>query len=499
MSWMFKRTFVIVMALMMGLSALAFAPGAQAADYGWNFEGDLPTGRSGFLSVELPDGKIFVSMGYDVSGVNFLDDSWLFDPVTMDWTARADSPKSMTLVSGAYLNGRVYVFGGYADPGVPLDSVLVYDVGTNVWSIGQDLPAPAYYMACVAVDDRNILVAGGDQQLNYGISDCYLFNVDTEIFSPADNLPEGRAAGSMAMAGGTAFYFGGWDESHDVVGDVFAYNIEGNEWTALTEMYEPRTGMACAISENGLIYLIGGSGLSDWYTNDNTGDVMAFNPVDGQFSGFPSLPEQSRYGAAVAVGSKMLFFGGHDGSTSRLEIYSLENVRTRAELTETTVEQGDDLWIRAWVDTELELEWGLYGTFYLVQGNTSWGSVDMVAASGNEAYVRFQIPEDLPAGEYVIECYWASLGTALGVMCPLEPMSFTVVEASSLDERLDGLQEQNDDLQDQIDALQAELDQANADLKEAVDAKLDAMIGYVILILVIVVLVVAVISLVRKK
>lgn len=496
---MFKRTFVIVIALMMGLSVLAFAPGAQAADYGWNYEGDLPTDRSSFLSVELPDGKIFVSMGFDVSGSMFLDDSWLFDPVTLDWTARADSPKSMTLVSGAYLNGRVYVFGGYVDPGVPLDSVLVYDIATDVWFISQDLPAPAYYMACVAVDDRNILVAGGDQQINWGISDCYLFNVDTEIFSPADDLPEGRAAGCMAMAGGTAYYFGGWDGSHVVTSEVLSYDVEGDEWSVLTEMYEPRTGMACAISENGLIYLIGGSGSAAWSTGDNTGDVMAFNPVDGQFSGFPSLPEEAKYGAVAAVGSKMLFFGGHDGTVSRSEIYSLENVRTRAELTETTVEQGDDLWIRAWVETELEIEWGLYSTFYLVQENTSWGSVDMVSAKGNEAYVRFQIPEDLPAGEYVIECYWASLGTALGVMCPLEPMSFTVVEAPSLDERLDGLQEQNDDLQEQIDTLQDDLDAANADLKEAVDAKLDAMIGYVILILVIVVLVVAVISLVRKR
>lgn len=496
---LFKRTSVIVLALVLGLSGLVFAPGAQAEDYDWNYEGEMLLGRTSFVSAELPDGTIFVSMGFNEETYIYLADTWIFDPESMDWTPLADAPYKMTCVSGTYLNGRVYVFGGQTDGGGYIDSVLIYDIETDVWSVSQDLPLPLVFMACVAVDDMNILVVGGDQKMVFGMDECYLFNVDTEVFTPVASLPEGRACGGIAMADGIVYYIGGWDSDHNPADEVFAYDVQENEWTLFSEMDVPRLGMATVTAENGLIYLIGGAASIGWSATDVTDEVLTLNPVDGKFGEYPSILEPAKYGAAFAVGSKVLYFGGHDGPDSRTDILSLENIRTRAELTDDSVEQGNDLWARVWVDTEMEYQGAIYATVYVMQGNTSWGVADLATGQGGEAYLRIFIPEDLPAGEYRLECYWASLGVEYDVRCPLEPMAFTVVEAPSVDDRIDELQGSNDDLQDQLDSLQEELNDTRTELKEAVDAKLDAMIGLIILIVAIGALIVGVVILVRKK
>ena len=85
-------------------------------------------------------------------------------------------------------------------------------------------------------------------------------------------------------------------------------------------------------------------------------------------------------------------------------------------------------------------------------------------------------------------------------------MPLTVNDVPSTQERLDSLDQQNQALQDRLDDLEAQnqglqdqLNDTRADLKEAVDAKLDAMIGYVILIVALGALIVGVVILLRKK
>jgi hypothetical protein len=82
---------------------------------------------------------------------------------------------------------------------------------------------------------------------------------------------------------------------------------------------------------------------------------------------------------------------------------------------------------------------------------------------------------------------------------PFEPLPLTVNEAPSADEQNQALQDELDYLQTQNTQLKMDLDAAKADLQDAIDAKLDAMIGYVILIVALGALIVGVIILVRKK
>jgi len=122
----------------------------------------------------------------------------------------------------------------------------------------------------------------------------------------------------------------------------------------------------------------------------------------------------------------------------------------------------------------------------------SYGSCLLSTPSGGFATALLEVPEDAAPGMYEVVITDAHLGVGVECTMEFEPMDLTVTDSPSPSEQLD-------DMQEQLDALQEELDSTREELKEATDAKLDAMMGYVILVLVIVTLVVGVIVLVRKK
>ncbi len=60
---------------MMGVSLLAILPGAQAETVDWVLEGQIPGERTSFVSAELPDGRIFVALGYNSSASEHINDT----------------------------------------------------------------------------------------------------------------------------------------------------------------------------------------------------------------------------------------------------------------------------------------------------------------------------------------------------------------------------------------------------------------------------------------
>lgn len=491
---MMKRILALALALMMGIGLLTTIPGAQAADYNWAIEGSLQGDRSSFVSAELPDGRIFVAFGWDSFGSVRLSDAWILDPDGWSWTALADAPTALESPTGVYLDGKVFVFGGINSGGYQ-DSVLIYTIASDSWSTSQDLPYLGTFMRSVAIDDENILLVGSD-----GAEDeCYLFNIDTEVFTQVDSMPEGRGGGGLAKMGGTVYYFGGW-YAGEVRDDIFAYDIATDIWTEVGKLPEPRTGMSVVAADNGLIYLLGGGTGITWISN-NVKDAMAWNPDDGLFNMLPEIPHECRYGAAVQVDSRVVIFGGHNEFNGVNGIYSLETVRLMAEVSAPSVVQGDSAWLHVWAEADMEIDESLSGYLYLVRDNVTYGGWYFSSATGDEIMLEIPIPENLPAGEYQLEFSYVNID-AWVMQWNFAPLPLSVIEAPSTDEQLQDIMDENQALQDQLSALSDDLNDTRAELaevKESADAKLDAMIGYVILIVALAALIVGIIVLVRKK
>jgi len=499
-----KKALAISLALMMCLGLLAAIPGAQAASYGWTIEGYLPDNMSSFVSTKLPDGRIFAAFGYDSGNSVRTNSTWILDPDGWSWTAMSDAPEGLETPTGAYLDGRIYVFGGINTTSVFLDTVLIYDLDTDVWSASQDLPTTGTFMRCVAIDDENILLVGGDPETAQASNETFLFNIYTEVFTTVASLPDARGGGGLAMMDDLVYYFGGWDNSYVVRDEIFAYDIAGDSWELVGHLPTARTSMAATAASNGLVYLIGGGPSISWF-GSNVNEVLAWDPASGLFSTLPSMIDPMRYAAALQVDSRIVYFGGHDESNGNPNIYSMETLRIVAEMESGTVGQGESAWMNVWVETEMEVEDSLYGYVHLTKDNVTYDSFYFESAGGDGVMLEIGISEDLPAGDYELEfqyvyvAYWS-------MDWKIAPLALTVVDAPTTDEQLQELSDQNQALQDRLDDLEQQnqdladqLEDAQAELKEATDAKLDAMIGYVILILVLITLVVSVVVLVRKK
>ncbi len=514
------RTIIVsVLLLSFALLLAATAPsGTAASGVEWVAHDTAPIDRLVYAYAQLPDGRIFIAAGADVSDMVLDDETWIYDPQAMLWEQVADCPYSVeSSCSVAMPDGNVYLFGGMDGP--MLENALIYDVADDTWSEGPALPTDLLIAEAVAMDDHRILIAGGLAGMWFSncTKQCWIFDTVAGDFTAAADMPVDRCCGMMAAYDGKAYYFGGMDSSIISHDDIFAYDMATDEWSTVGQLPTILLNAAVAAGEHGNIYLIGGVDFFSWYT---TGSIKAysFDTLTGEVSELPDLPSPVLNNAAFMLDDgRLMYMLGNNGSNGNLDIFTLQTGEADAALSSAEVDQGDSVWLHIWVETDQDVS-SLSGSAYLTMDNITYGEWHFSAAGG-EVMVELPISEDLPAGEYAVVIEGLS-ADGWWLEWHFGPLTLTVADALSTQERLDGLEAQNQAMQDKLDDLEQQnqdlmdqlddlgqqnqdlkedLETANADLKDAVDAKLDAMIGYVILIVALGALIVGVVILVRKK
>jgi len=376
---------------------------------------------------------------------------------------------------------------------------MMYDAVADQWTYGPEAPFNSSHIRSAAISDTEIMVVGAGTSF----TECYIYDIEAETFTAAADIPEGRLGGTLVSDGEVLWYFGGWDGTSTVRDEVMAYVIASDYWYTSAYMPEPRLGLTGVLGSDGLVYLMGGSTTIMWY-GANTDECLAFDTYTGTFIDLPDLPETVRYGAAFELDDgRIMFFGGHNESVGRDGVLTLKAWDLEVSLSSDSVGQGGSVWLSISLRTEFAPMDEMYGDVFMTAMGVTYAWYGLYSM-GDMAYLELPISENVVPLGYVIEV--ANLGYNYKQHFEVEAMPLTVTAAPSTDDRLDDLEAQNDALQDKLDDLEQQnqdladqLDDAKAELKEATDAKLDAMIGYVILILVIVTLVVGVIVLVRKK
>lgn len=281
---------IFSLALLLCLSALPLAPGAEAASGDWVTEGQMPGERTSFVSVELSDGRTFTALGYNSSAASHINDTWIFDPDDMTWTVVADSPVRTESSTGACINDVVYIFGGMLSNYTYMKTMLMYDVYADEWTVGQVAPFEGTFLRAAAIDDHRILIAGTDSDRR----GCYIYDTTTATFDAASDLPEGRLAGAMVRDDERLLYFGGWDSTNLVHEEVFGYSINDDYWWTVSVMPEARFGMTGVLGSDGLVYLLGGAVDTPWYSGC-LAECLAFDTYYGDFIILPDLPCAETY------------------------------------------------------------------------------------------------------------------------------------------------------------------------------------------------------------
>ncbi len=219
-------------------------------------------------------GGLDTSLAY--SGIH--NKSWRYSVNNNTWNQIADIPSvDKTIASSAsYINGKIYIIGGYtvASNGseTSSDQVYIYDVSMDSFlSNGTALPMPIDdQVQCVYKDSLIFVVTGWSNTGNVPTVQIYdIFNNTWTIASSTPNNNDYKAFGSNGIiVGDTLYYYGGANTATNFPATNFIRKGYINpsdptdiSWTIDSLSISNAYRMACT-SVNDTIFWIGGSEIS---------------------------------------------------------------------------------------------------------------------------------------------------------------------------------------------------------------------------------------------
>jgi N-acetylneuraminic acid mutarotase len=163
----------------------------------------------------------------------------VYDPSNDSWTSRSPMPTTVSHFISAVVDNKIYLIGGvWADPGFtdifPIDSqVQIYDAETDNWTLGQPLPTPVYMAAGGATTGKTapkrIYVLGGctsnlGSEFYNGTNMNQVYDVETDSWAVGAQMPTPRKRLGVAVVNDTLYAMGG---------------VTGSTTLATVEQYTP--------------------------------------------------------------------------------------------------------------------------------------------------------------------------------------------------------------------------------------------------------------------
>ena len=283
-------------------SGAATGPAVMAGDAPW-----LPMARypivimDNAVATDQATGLVYSLGGLTSSGVTTA--GYVYDPRTGQWAALPPMQNEREAAQAAFINGKLYVAGGWNRFGQPVPQLEIYDPGSRTWSSGAPDPAP-YAGAGTAVVNGRMYVVGGCADI------CTASQV--EVYDPAANawsaaapypvgagwLGCGTIAGNIYCAGGVTYQTG--------ITNAYAYSPASGAWFAISPLPIDLWGGGYTAANGEL--LISGGVTSQGTVLTNQG--FAFDPSVGSWSALPNSGAPV-YRAGSACG--LYLIGGSTG------------------------------------------------------------------------------------------------------------------------------------------------------------------------------------------
>jgi N-acetylneuraminic acid mutarotase len=291
------------LALATTLGCGAAEPPAAPLPEGWTALRAMPVGV-GEAAVAESGGKLYVVGGFDTRQT-----VQVYDLATDTWTLGPLLPRGTDNAAAVALPGALHVFGGEASP-----AVQVLDLGTGTWRAGPATPGPSFASAVALHDGKVHLVGGWSHSRTSNVS-----LTAHEVFDPAAGAfvaggaaaaPTARNHAAAGVIGGRLVVTGGRGPGHE---GSDAVNLPATElfdpatgvWSVSAPLPTPRSGGASAVL-GGRLYVLGGGLPGD--TVHAT--VERFDPASGTWERLPDMPAPATGHRAVAVGDSLYVVGG---------------------------------------------------------------------------------------------------------------------------------------------------------------------------------------------
>ena len=292
--------------------------------------------RYGHCSEQSTGDKVLIFGGVVASGSN-INSVYEYDPAINLWSSKASIPNASGLSKSTCIklnNGKILLFGGSQNGSAPQSNkVFEYTISSDSWVTLTDLPNSLgrEQMKSTLINDSIILLTGGlstiSSALEYPTTN-YLYNTNTNTFTPAGNLPIGVINHtSTLLSNGEVLITGGFD-GNQARDEVYVFNLQ-NGWRTLSSTLSVAVSSHRAVIVNGKVYIYGGFNIPLFEFSDK---LDIYDPALDDINPLTVGPLACSQFSMVAFNSTILIAGGNKvlpntsfGVTNEAYIYNLNN------------------------------------------------------------------------------------------------------------------------------------------------------------------------------
>jgi len=214
------------------------------------------------------------------------------------WTKR-------TWGSAVAVNNSIYVFGGLGENAEIYRDILKLDLKKGKIYHSGKLPS-ARYAVSASYLNGSIYIAGGYSESGY-LNEVLGYNPGSKRVWKAAELPYPLCFGSTVTVGGKLYYLGGWDGK--TYRDTILYvDLEKGKSVPVGRLPQALE-MFSAVSANGRVYIIGGENNFRNYTDK----IVELRPENWKPIREASLPSARARLACVSFNSSIYCAGGWNG------------------------------------------------------------------------------------------------------------------------------------------------------------------------------------------
>ncbi|MFQ5468732.1 MAG: Kelch repeat-containing protein [Gammaproteobacteria bacterium] len=219
--------------------------------------------------------------------------------------------------------GKIYGFGGGGPDFKSLNSVVIYDPGSDSWSAGTDMPTLRSGSIAKVVGDAVYIIGGGFKQAN----GTFRFLRTTEIYHPdTDRWEQGpdmlmpHDYPAAVVHHNAIYVLGGHHPDANLAGPKtdpgFNFcerlNLETGQWEQVADLPTPRFALD-AITQKGRILTFGGVAFTPEGFN-NFDHIEEYDPGTNQWClSEHKLPWTAAGLGACVADNKFFIFGGYSG------------------------------------------------------------------------------------------------------------------------------------------------------------------------------------------
>ncbi len=258
------------------------------------------------------DGRLYITGGWNSTGKTEATTE-IYNPDTGTWSKGANIPVPYAGAADAALNGKWYVVGGCTAT-CGATNTQVYDPTTGKWTEAAPYPHPVAWESCGGIDGRlycsgGLSVGGGFPPKTVYYTDGYVYDPSTDKWSPIPDMPANLWAAGYAAANGELLISGGVSVGADgtsiLTNAGYAFDPDADRWSPLPNANQAlyRGGSACGF------YRIGGSSGSNGSTSSE--QLPGYNQCGKPtpLSWLTAAPQSATVAAGATVNGQLIFDG----------------------------------------------------------------------------------------------------------------------------------------------------------------------------------------------